>query len=344
MGERGDLLPQYNVEHEYLAYLAMRRGPGGGATGGAGATGSAGPTGPQGPTGPAGGGPTGPAGPTGAQGVTGPTGPVGPTGPQGPTGAGVAGPTGPAGATGPTGPQGPTGAGVAGPTGPAGATGPTGPQGPTGAGVAGPTGAQGATGPSGGATGQVGPTGPRGATGPSGSGSGPLFADATGSSLPNPFVASISGAGGSGTTVVASLNQNAFFGVNNGGTPSVWEGAASAGVGDIWLGSAAAAPTATNWQIQGTLTQLNFNALSSTGRITFDFNQAALNFGGVWTNNGLQLFNNNPVFGSGTGVLGLTNAVTPPSTNPAGGFVQYGVTGAAQIRGSNGTVTTIAPA
>jgi hypothetical protein len=68
MGERGDLLPQYNTELEYLIYL--RRG--GGATG------------PQGPTGPSGG----PIGPTGAAGPAGSTGPFGPTGPAGPAGSG----------------------------------------------------------------------------------------------------------------------------------------------------------------------------------------------------------------------------------------------------------------
>jgi hypothetical protein len=124
VGERGDLLPQYDTQNEYLAYLAMRRGRG--------TTGSAGPAG---PTGPAGQGATGPAGPTGQIGATGPTGPsggpVGPTGPQGATGpsGGPAGPTGPQGATGPAGPTGPSG----GPQGPTGQIGPTGPSGNVGA-------------------------------------------------------------------------------------------------------------------------------------------------------------------------------------------------------------------
>jgi hypothetical protein len=150
MGERGDLLPQYDSQNEYLAYLAMRRGHG--------ATGS---TGPAGPTGPAGQGATGPAGPTGQIGATGPTGPsggpVGPTGPAGPQGAtgpagqgatGPAGPTGQQGATGATGPSG----GPVGPTGPQGPTGPAGVTGPSG-GPAGPTGPQGPAGPAFGATG-----------------------------------------------------------------------------------------------------------------------------------------------------------------------------------------------
>jgi hypothetical protein len=87
MGERGDLLPQYNTEFEYLAYLAMRRGPGGtGVTGIAGPPGATGSAGPQGATGPSGGA-TGQAGPTGPQGPTGPSGGAqGVTGPQGPTG------------------------------------------------------------------------------------------------------------------------------------------------------------------------------------------------------------------------------------------------------------------
>lgn len=49
-------------------------------------------------------------------------------------------------------------------------------------------------------------------------------------------------------------------------------------------------------------------------------------------------------FGSGTGVVGLANAGTAPSTNPTGGGVLYAEAGALKWRGSGGTVTTIAPA
>ncbi|MBF0415587.1 MAG: hypothetical protein HQL79_07445 [Magnetococcales bacterium] len=49
-------------------------------------------------------------------------------------------------------------------------------------------------------------------------------------------------------------------------------------------------------------------------------------------------------FGGGSGVFGLANAATVPTTNPASGGVLYVQAGALKYRGSSGTVTTIAPA
>ena len=49
-------------------------------------------------------------------------------------------------------------------------------------------------------------------------------------------------------------------------------------------------------------------------------------------------------FGTGDGVIGIANAPTAPSTNPAGGGVLYAESGALKWRGSSGTITTIAPA
>jgi hypothetical protein len=48
--------------------------------------------------------------------------------------------------------------------------------------------------------------------------------------------------------------------------------------------------------------------------------------------------------GGGSGVLGINNAATAPTTNPSGGGVMYAEAGALKWRGSSGTVTTIAPA
>lgn len=59
---------------------------------------------------------------------------------------------------------------------------------------------------------------------------------------------------------------------------------------------------------------------------------------------GLQVGGTTGTFGGGSGVLGLTNAGTVPTANPAGGGVLYAEGGALKWRGSNGTVTTIAPA
>ena len=49
-------------------------------------------------------------------------------------------------------------------------------------------------------------------------------------------------------------------------------------------------------------------------------------------------------FGGGNGVIGIANATTNPSTNPAAGGVLYVTAGALTYRGSSGTVTTLAVA
>ena len=49
-------------------------------------------------------------------------------------------------------------------------------------------------------------------------------------------------------------------------------------------------------------------------------------------------------FGAGRGVIAIANASVTPSVNPAGGGILYVEGGALKYRGSNGTVTEIAPA
>jgi hypothetical protein len=49
-------------------------------------------------------------------------------------------------------------------------------------------------------------------------------------------------------------------------------------------------------------------------------------------------------FGGGRGVMAIANASVAPSVNPAGGGILYVEEGALKYRGSNGTVTIIAPA
>ncbi len=49
-------------------------------------------------------------------------------------------------------------------------------------------------------------------------------------------------------------------------------------------------------------------------------------------------------FGAGQGVIAIANATVAPSVNPAGGGILYVEDGALKYRGSNGTVTVIAPA
>ena len=49
-------------------------------------------------------------------------------------------------------------------------------------------------------------------------------------------------------------------------------------------------------------------------------------------------------FGGGSGVIGIINATTTPTSNPTGGGVLYADAGALKWRGSSGTTTTIASA
>jgi hypothetical protein len=49
-------------------------------------------------------------------------------------------------------------------------------------------------------------------------------------------------------------------------------------------------------------------------------------------------------FGRGKGVIAIANATVAPSVNPAGGGILYVQDGVLKYRGSNGTVTAIAPA
>lgn len=73
---------------------------------------------------------------------------------------------------------------------------------------------------------------------------------------------------------------------------------------------------------------------------------------GAITHRGVSSFSQAVQVGSATadvgggagGVLGMTNAVTVPTSNPSGGGVLFAENGALKWRGSSGTVTTIAPA
>lgn len=57
-----------------------------------------------------------------------------------------------------------------------------------------------------------------------------------------------------------------------------------------------------------------------------------------------QIGSNSLQVGGGSGVLGITNAGTVPTTNPTGGGVLYAEAGALKWRGSSGTVTQLAAA
>jgi hypothetical protein len=64
-----------------------------------------------------------------------------------------------------------------------------------------------------------------------------------------------------------------------------------------------------------------------------------------WSNNGNIAIGWAPgSYGSGEGVIFITNRTVPPGSNPSGGGILYCEAGALKYRGSSGTVTTIAAA
>lgn len=82
-----------------------------------------------------------------------------------------------------------------------------------------------------------------------------------------------------------------------------------------------------------------------SGDLTFNTNNAGtLATRMRITPDGSVGFNTATEFGSGVGVIGIKDAATVPTTNPAGGGVLYAQGGALKWRGSSGTVTTIAAA
>jgi hypothetical protein len=66
----------------------------------------------------------------------------------------------------------------------------------------------------------------------------------------------------------------------------------------------------------------------------------------VFENGGvnIQLLSATKSFGGGSGVIGIANTTTAPTSNPSAGGVLYVESGALKFRGSSGTVTTIAAA
>ena len=65
---------------------------------------------------------------------------------------------------------------------------------------------------------------------------------------------------------------------------------------------------------------------------------------GALAGNNIQLGSATGSVGGGSRVIGITDAITVPTTNPTGGGVLYAEGGALKWRGSSGTITTIANA
>jgi hypothetical protein len=107
--------------------------------------------------------------------------------------------------------------------------------------------------------------------------------------------------------------------------------------GALWL---TVSPGASNPALLSDGSDLFVNA-ASAGEILFSFGVTATE---VATAAGHQFVSNSPAFGGGVGVIGITNAGTAPSSNPASGGILYATGGAGTWRGSSGTVTTFGPA
>jgi hypothetical protein len=89
--------------------------------------------------------------------------------------------------------------------------------------------------------------------------------------------------------------------------------------------------------VQSDKLQINGRNTSDTGFetiIVFQRRAAGGNIG----------FGTTSQFGAGQGVIAIADALVVPSVNPAGGGILYVEDGALKYRGSNGAVTTIAPA
>jgi hypothetical protein len=104
----------------------------------------------------------------------------------------------------------------------------------------------------------------------------------------------------------------------------------------IWGGSAA--PATSNWVLSTDGSGLYLQ--SPTSDI---FLQPAANPRGRISANGWQLFSSSLSFGGGVNVLGMTDASTAPTSNPAGGVAVYSKAGVLSSRGSGGAITDVAP-
>jgi hypothetical protein len=74
----------------------------------------------------------------------------------------------------------------------------------------------------------------------------------------------------------------------------------------------------------------------------FEIEADSSNVNAYFTNISNLGINTSSQFGSGEGVVGLSNVTTVPTTNPTGGGVLYSEGGALKWKGSSGTITTIA--
>lgn len=165
-----------------------------------------------------------------------------------------------------------------------------------------------------------------------------------------PYASATAGHGTAGDVVVNTASsivasgdtKRGGFQIQYGGTVAVRIGSWSNNTqGGIWFQDAGS-PSVSNVGIFGDANNIQMNAPGTLGTLYLTVNNAT--YLGVGNASGLQLFSSSLSFGGGSGVLGVANATTTPTTNPSGGGILYADSGAGKWRGSSGTVTTFGPA
>lgn len=149
----------------------------------------------------------------------------------------------------------------------------------------------------------------------------PLFR----SSLPSAG-GTVTGALTVGGTLLVSTGGTAINAVNRGATTNFGAYVLRTATVDMW-----------SLQMLNNSTNNLYLSDSANGTTAFTVVPTA-------TGPNLQLLSGTASVGGGVGVVGITNAVTVPASNPTGGGVLYAEGGALKWRGSGGLVTTIAAA
>lgn len=100
----------------------------------------------------------------------------------------------------------------------------------------------------------------------------------------------------------------------------------------LWLGGD---------NVQTSSSEFNQTAIQASTTI---WNVIGANVKSSMSADGIQFGSSILDFGGGTGVIGLDNAATNPTTNPTAGGILFSTAGALHWRGSSGTDTAVAPA